>query len=591
MYDEQTILSLNSGMQNFCTGQYFDNTQINSSWNYNTSNPKNFLSGNVAQMNLLSNDLRQYSNFNTMGNSVQGTYSFDFTNGLQNTTDTNGLFIAIGSGYSNSSTSGWQTVPNYNTSSDSSTYLLSSNYMFTETQDLIIINIYLTINGTSSLDVSNISGQGPNLFCKVKNTVYSREALQNGGSTGAKMYEQTSRVRYNTSNNFDNTATCFNMNNNVCIVFAPGFTPVIALISMAYIPPVENAGLWYGQYLTGNPGSVSNGYPFIAGVNSFDFSCLVPTTQQTTFGYFIAGFAYFNAQLYSTYLIGGIQEEVITKNIWRSPISIYNTYKDYSVLESNGLYITLLFGKTQSGALFLVTNTGTPISSVIGFGSTTLSNYINIMQAFFVEYNNTSSLVNYFIDTYTIAQLKIKGYNVNIVTFVPIIDSIAKISNPNIDTMPNINNFIIHQNNSANIAIDPTLQNVINQNIGPSYFGLDNSKLYSNGDDLYTDSKLNILSTHNNTLFGNSIYIGTRVINNNLYYISFILPESGFRPDYSSNDANILDIYATTNTAYYVNSPTGSSRFLPNSIQTNITNQSKYYIDKLQLTVSNNTII
>ena len=81
---------------------------INSSWNYNASNPKNFLSGNVAQMNLLSNDLRQYSNFNTMGNSVQGTYSFDFTNGLQNTTDTNGLFIAIGSGYSNSTTSGWQ---------------------------------------------------------------------------------------------------------------------------------------------------------------------------------------------------------------------------------------------------------------------------------------------------------------------------------------------------------------------------------------------------------------------------------------------------------------------------------------------------
>ena len=590
MYDEQTILSLNSGMQNYSTGQYFDNTQINSSWNYSSSNPKNFLTGQVAQMNLLNNDLQQYSNFNTIGNSSQATYNFDFTNGAQSTTNTNGLFIAIGPGYTNSTASGWNTLPNYNTSSDSSSYLLSASYMFTETQDLLMITIYLTISGTSNLDVTNLNTTAPSLFCKVKNTVYSRESLQNGGNSGAKVYEQTSRLRYNSSSTFDNTSTCFYMNNPVCIVFAPGFTPVIALMSMAYIPPIDKSG-YYGQYLTGSPGSINDGYPFVSGLNSFDFSFLNISTQQTNYGYFIAGFAYSNANSYSTYLVGGIQEEIITKNIWRSPISIYNTYKDYSVLDSNGLYVTLLFAKTQSGALFLVTNTGTPISSVIGFGSTTLSNYINIMQAFFVEYNNTSSLVNYFIDTYTIAQLKIKGYNVNIVIFVPIIDSIAKIVNPNVDALPNITNFIIHQNNSMNISIDPTLQNVINQNIGPSYFGLANSELYSIGDNSYTDSKLNILSTHNNTLFGNAIYIGTTIINNNLYYISFILPESGFRPNYSSSDANLLEIYAAKNTAYYVNSSSGSTRFLPNSIQTNNTNQPRYDITKLQLSVSNNIIV
>lgn len=580
IYDEQTILYLNSGSQNYTTGTYFNNTQVDSSWNYSVNNSNNLLAGQTALMNLYGNNLQSYQNFNTFGGLPQASYNIDFTNG----NSSNGLFFAVGGSYTNSTSSGWNTVPSYSNTGTSS-YLLVGNYMFQTQQDILTINVSIVINGTDALYTGNTGN--PRLSAKVVNIVNSQSSLANGGTSGAKYYEQIVPLKYSSNTEFDNTVTTQYLHNSVPLVFAPNFIPVCADMSLLYIPPVNG----FGQYLPGVPGTVTNGYPFVSGQNNFDTSTFVQTSQPSDAGYFVIGMAYTYGNSYSPYLVSGIQEEVVTTNIWRSPISLYNSYKNYSVLDASGLQVTLLFGKTANGGLFLVTNTGTPISSITAYGFTPLTNFINIMQAFFAEYNNTSSLVNYFIDPFTIAQNKMKGYNVSLVQLQAVIDSLNKIKNPSsIETLPNINYFIVHQNNSSNISIDPSLQNVINQTTGQNYFGLTNTALYALGDNFYANSRLDILSTSNHTLFGNSIFIGTQTINNAVYYISMVLPESSFRPNYSSVSADTLNIYATHDTSYYVNNTSGSTRFVPGSIQTNTTNQPKYDISKLQLTVSNNII-
>jgi hypothetical protein len=99
-----------------------------------------------------------------------------------------------------------------------------------------------------------------------------------------------------------------------------------------------------------------------------------------------------------------------------------------------------------------------------------------------------------------------------------------------------------------------------------------------------------MLSTFNNTLFGNTIYLGLQDIAGALYYVNMILPEAGFRPNYNADNANTINTYATLNTAYYVTNTGGYTRFVPGSIQTNVQNQPKYDISKLVLNVSNNPI-
>ena len=581
MYDEQTILYINSGSQNYSTGVYFDPSQVNNSWNYSLGNPNNLLAGQTSLMSTYDNNLQNFQNLQTFGVKADGTYSLDITNGQQSTTNTNPLFYAIGASYTSQS-SQFNTVPNYN-QSNTSNYLMNAQYMFVTQQDILIISLTTTINGTDSLYVGN-SGK-PLLFVKVTNKVYSKEALQNGSSSAAKIYEHSMGLKYTNSTTFDNSVSSNNMNQPIPLIFAPGFINTYCYVSVLYVPPVLDSLEYYGQYLP------SNGFVFTNGANNYDTSTFVETTQKTRYGYFVLGFAYQFGDLYSTYLPSGIQQEVITTNIWRSPISLYNAYKNYSVLDSNGLNVTLLFGKTYNGALFLVTNTGTPISSVTAFGYTSLSNFISIMQAFCREYNNTSSLVDYFTDPFTITQLKLKGYDVSLVILQPVIDAINKIKNPSsVDTLPNMNYIFVHQPNSVNITIDPSLQTVINQTTGQNYFGLSNSLLYALGSNLYTSSKLDILSTFNNTLFGNTLYLGLQDINGSLYHVNIATPESGFRPNYNADDANCFNIYATPNTAYYVSNLVGSTRFVPGAIQTNLLNQPKYDISKLVMTVSNNPI-
>jgi hypothetical protein len=592
MYDEQTILYINYGQQNYTPGVYYDPTTVTSGWNYSVNSTTSLAAGNVALMSIYKEDIQSFQNLNTFNGRPDGIYNLDILNRPQTTTDTNGLFYAIGGNYTSQGNQ-FNTVPNYS-QSNTSNYLMCAQYIFVAQQSILIISINITIVDTNSLNVLNNTGSRPQLFMKVINKVMNKESIQNNGA-GAKIYEHSVPLSYSDSQTFDNTEPCFKMNQPIPIVFATGFNSVYAFISVLYVPPVQiivdDKPSWVGEYLPGTPGTDTTGFLFVNGSNTYVPQKITKSSQRTTYGHFVIGFAYQDGDSKSTYLTGGVQQEVLTTNIWRSPISLYNSYKNYSIADTNGMSTTLLFGKTYNGALFLVTNSGTPISCITAFGYTSLSNFIIITQAFYRKYDNTSSLVDYFTDPNQIAILNSQGYSASIVVLHSIIDVGNKIQTPSTaNSLPNMNYLITHLSNSANITIDPSQQTVINRDTGQNYFGRSNSVLYSLGSNTYTSSKIELFSTLNGTLFANSIYLGIQTINNSTYNISLILPESAFRPDYSSINANILNIYATINTPYYVTNSGGYTKFVPGAIQTNVPNQSKYDISKLTMTVSNNNI-
>ena len=597
MYDEKTILQLNTTSQNYCVGQYFNPCDVvTPEWNYCINNPKNLLAGQTAYSSSLGDMSSNIQNLLFIGSKPEGRYSLDITNSSTNSPN-NGLFFSVGGHYTNSTSENWDTIPRYNKSSPVSNYLVNSQYIFLSEQDLLIVTVNISITGTELLYVNNLENLNnkiPLLSVIVKNKVYSRESLKNGGNTGGKTYELNSNLKYlQPGENFDNKTASYNTMQNIPLVFAPGFVNVNCYISVLYVPPYLDTTKGYvGQYLKGKPGTDSTGYIVTSDDITFDLNKLVPTpNQKTNFGHFVAGIAYDNNNNYSTYLVQGIQEEVLTTNIWRSPISLYNSYKNYSIVDTNGLSVTLLFSRSYNGGLYLVTNTGTPISSVVSYGILPLNNFINTMQAFCRKYDNTSSLGDYFIDAYTVKKLQTEGYDVILVQLQSVLDNVNTIKNPsNIDTLPNMNYFLLHRPNSGNISVDPNEQVVINQNTGQNYFGLGDSTLFSLGDNVYTNSKLSILSTFNNTLFGNSIYLGLQDFGGLVYHVIFTLPESAFRPDYCADSNIVFNAYATLNTAYYVTNSSGFTRFVPNAIRTNVQNQPSSVVSKCVLTVSNNVI-
>ena len=97
MYDEQTIMYINTGSQNYSTGVYFDPSQVNNSWNYSLGNSNNLMSGQVSLMDTYGNKLSNFQNLQTFGVKPDGTYSIDVSNGQQSTTNTNPLFYASSS--------------------------------------------------------------------------------------------------------------------------------------------------------------------------------------------------------------------------------------------------------------------------------------------------------------------------------------------------------------------------------------------------------------------------------------------------------------------------------------------------------------
>jgi hypothetical protein len=275
---------------------------------------------------------------------------------------------------------------------------------------------------------------------------------------------------------------------------------------------------------------------------------LVETTQKTTYGYYLTAFTFPTQNgKYSSYLTNGIQSELLIKNIWRSPLGIFNSYKNYSVSQMTLLNVVLLFGTNQNGSLFLALNTGTPISSITNYGLTTLNNFINIVRAFIIEFDNNSQLADYFMDESTINGLKKKGYNVELVPLQALIDT-NTISNPkSVLENPNMYYFLLHSPNNINLIMDISEQNIINADVKP----LDNE--------------------------------------NKTYNVTIILPESSFK--ITNDETNsLINIYKDLSSCYYINSMPYSVRFDKLLTIDNGIVQKSMGIDKITLIASNNSI-
>lgn len=569
LYDNQTMIYINSSSNsnlNSLTGVYIDPTSSNI--NYEASNLSEFLSKLQANAG--------------MNNQYKSIYNIDITNARQSSILSNPQFVATGAYYTNNSDSlEINVVPNYSTSGTSN-YLCQSSYLFVVSSFVILVNISISISKTEAMNVLSMTpDQTPVINCTITNRIISKEEIEKGIITSKQIYKKT--ITLQSGDNFKSSSTDYYMNNICPLIFAPGCKNEWINISIAYIPPFISDGTYYGQYLP------QDGFVITNNDILFDFEKLVETGQKTTYGYFLTAFSFpiLNGK-YSSYLVNGIQSELLIKNIWRSPISIFNGYKNYSVSQMTLLNVVLLFGTNSNGSLFLALNTGTSIDSMTNYGLTSLNNFINIMRAFVIEFDNNSQLADYFIDETTINNLKEKGYNVNLVSINALIDT-NTISNPKtILSNKNLTYFLLHSPNNTNLIMDTTEQNIINGNIQP----LDSNELQfcSIGNFNYSSSSLTTLKTNNNYVFPNTITYGLQSINGKLYNTNIILPESNFKPNYDTNNS-LINIYKDLSSCYYITSMPYSERFDKLlSIDNGIAGQKSMSVDRISFIVSNNNI-
>lgn len=562
LYDNQTILYVNSSTNsnlNTSKGMYIDPN--NTSWSFQNNNQNAVYAGSSFQSSLINSN--QYKN----------SYSLDLTNGTQSTTNSNPLFFGIGVNYTNTVIP-TLTSPNYNTSGTSN-YLVQSQYLFQQESNILVVKLVASVNNTDSLNVTSITTNQPVINLEIINQVIPKDDIQNGILNAKNIYKKTAILNYGNFKSADQSTN--NLYNSVPFIFAPGCKNEWMNISVLYVPPILDNGLYYGQYLP------QSGFVFNNGSINFDTSQLVQTTDTTDFGHFVFGIGY-NMQnsSYSTYLINGIQCDLLIKNIWRSPISIFNSYEKFSVSQMTLISVVLLFGTNVNGSLFLALNTGTPISSLTHYGVTSLANFMNIMRAFKIEYDDNEQLVDYFINQFTINSLKNKGYDVLIVQQHALVDT-NTISNPStVNSNPNMTYFLLHDQNSVNIKIDTTEQNILNDISSLNPFNLSNTNYCSLGDLFYSCGNVKTLKTNNNTVFPDSLNLGYETIDNKIYNINIILPESLFRPCYEVNDY-IAQIYSSPSSVYYFVNYPFAIRFDKNDQNPNQNN-------RVSLVVSNNVI-
>ena len=580
MYDGLTVMHINSTSNsntNYTTGKYFDPSQSASNQNFRFNGNQNIANSNVAYTSLLSNTYAQ--NLNNTGS----LYSLDITNGTQATPASNPLFFSLTADpYTNSSNTNYNTVPGYSTTSASSSFTFQSQYSFTTTEQVLVVKLLFVINATQSLNVQNTTTAFPTINVTVINQVYTKDNIAK--NEPGKIYQNSAILRYTDSvSSFDPKKTTQFLFNNIPLVFAPGFEKEFVTCSVLYIPPVLDSGIYYGQYLP------STGDYFENGMMNFDTDSFVQTTQPTNFGYFVVGVAYQNESAYTSYLIGGINAEVTIKNFWNSPLSIYNNYNTYSVLDMELINVILLSGNNVNGGQFLVVNSGTPISCVNKFALTNLQNFMTIMNAFLEVDNGTVPLLDYFTSAYQIKRLNEKGYPANLVVFESLYDTNV-IYNPTNYTLDTSTYVLLHAANTGNVLFNSNDQKIINKNIKKSYYGFDNSVLSSFGNVNYANIELKNITTVNNTTFGNCLYLGQINVSGKLYYSLLMLPESGFIPDYTVSPC-CLTIYATNNTNSYVaNSTNTSTQFVPGAITVS-SGTNSYSLSNIQLTVSNDRVI
>ena len=140
---------------------------------------------------------------------------------------------------------------------------------------------------------------------------------------------------------------------------------------------------------------------------------------------------------------------------------------------------------------------------------------------------------------------------------------------------------LLQTTNSANLSVDPTSQDIFNNDVG-NYFDLQNSSLCATGKLNYSNSILNILTANSTFLFGNSIYSGQTTINGQTFYNLVILPEAQFNGAPTTNAGN-LSVYAVNNSPFY----TSTSSTSKSSTRFDTTSATS----KLTMTVSNIDIV
>lgn len=649
VYDGQTQLYINSTVNqtnNSVRLKYFDpvtgypNGVMGGSssfgfdnWNFDLT-PQNYLNGCVTSSNLLGEQTAMYDNLQPPFSSPNylGMYSVDITNNSKvvdssgNSSDT--MFFSLtsqpylsyqGVMYANPGDTSAPTPtaaninPNY-TTLGTDTFLFTSQYWAQTNNEIMLIYMVFSIGNTGSTyydgqTVSNLNNPAPVVSVTVYNKVISKEMLASMGTGNScpkpKVYSSgVINLKYlQTGQTFSPDTACYFLFNNIPIILADGFGKQFVTMGLYYIPPASGS---LCQYLTAGSAVTS-----ITDAG-FSIQSLIPTANvtvgegittltgtSTQYGHFVVSVAYsFNASQYNPGT--SFSAQVLVKNIWRSPISIYSSYNAYSVNDLVNKQVVLLFGRTANGGSFLVTNTGTPLAQITNYGITSLGNFMSIMKLLLTSYNDTYSLADYFINT-TLINIINSTFGVNIlpITLQPVLE--GTMMNPkSIVKCPNMWYMFINSKNANNLAVDPTNQLVFNAETS-SYFGLESSTLCDTGLCKYFNSELSMIYTSRNggvsSYFGNSLYMGLNSINGQNYYMLLILPEALFNGVPQNLTNNNISIYATANSVFYfmVNATT-SSAFVPasNSI-TNTTASSSgsgtsngtYSVSKIILPVSN----
>jgi hypothetical protein len=605
VYDNQTIVMVNSSTNsniNTIKAQYFDPLMTNN-WNFDMTS-QNFLNGVFSSSELLSDATSSYLNLQPLSPTTTGKYTIDILNGSSDGSSKSTEFFSLTS-QPYACVAGLYTqgtgIPTYNnvnpsySTSGTDSFLMTSNYYVQQKNEILIIQLIFTITNTSSLNTESTSLTLPLINVQVINKVITKDAQ----ASLASGYDQSKTKVYNSSSyplnfmqngqTFNPTLSYNNISNTLPIVFAPGFVKLSATLPVIYVPPVSVNGTYLGQYLNG--GNVSNaGYTIDSGVptfNSVNGFTQVASSKPVQYGHFVIGVAYNSDGYNNSYTPSAtIYAEYMIKNIWRSPISIFNSYDGVSINDLANKKVILLFGTNSTGGIYLVINTGTPINVISAFGVTTLSNFMMIMRALRNNYNGDTSYMSYITDQNVINQINSTGnYNITPVQLNRMTDGTI-MNPPTVKNCPGMSYMLLNTKNSANMSIDITQQNVFNGTLGISYMNMSNIGLCSVGLNKYYNSILKIFSAYNGELIGNSYYIGQMTGTNSLtYYVLIILPETTFNPNPVSTSNNVMSIFSNVNSPFYItvpNSTNGQIQFSPNS-NTNI--------NKLTMSVSNSSVV
>ena len=630
-YDGQTLLYVNSANSNQSTsqGQYFDATTSSppGGWSYNFQS-YNMYNGSVSYSSLISTQTSLYQNItNSTGSNI--FYSLDLTNNnnpVATPKPYNALFFSLTANpYTNYFPVGTPNLPtitninpSYNGVSDN--YIFVSNYYIPQLNEILVCEVVFSITNSGSANVNSSTSTFayPSISCIVTNRVITQEQYNDLNETSInnpKIKKYTAGPMpisfINNGETFDPSKFSYSSTSNIPLVIANGFTKVYMSLTCMYVPPYLSGGIHYGQFVLGQSGqtSTTGAYYIDANgnivVNSENLSKLTATvSNQTNYGHFCLGVAYSTEYpKYSSYLSNGIQAEVLIKNIWRSPISLYNTYSSYSVTDMATKQFVVLFGKSANGGTFLVTNTGTPFTSIDNYAVTSLKNFMSIMRAVINEYNGSNSIVDYFINPSLIQQLNNTGlYSIQPLILQPL-NTEGSITNTDlVSQCPGMNFFFLNSKNSGNLIIDPNEQNVFSSNIifstttSSFYLGIPNSVLSTTGNIKYGNTQINSLVTRNRTCFGNSLFLGQQIVNNISYYVLILLPEALFNLNGNVGTTN-LSLYSTLTSEFYLSTSMANTynQFISasNSVSANnvsATTTSTVGTAKIILSVSNGTL-